>query len=58
MESSELDHGSSARERNEDLTDLSLALARILTTDESRHSLDEVLQRLGYTREELEESSE
>lgn len=38
----------------EDLTDVSLATARMLTTSESRHTLDEVLHQLGYNREELE----
>ena len=37
----------------EDLLDMALVEARILTTGAERHSLDEVLARLGYTREQL-----
>ena len=33
--------------------DLSTAVARLLTTSPKRHSLDEVLERFGYSREEL-----
>jgi antitoxin (DNA-binding transcriptional repressor) of toxin-antitoxin stability system len=33
---------------------VSLALARLLTTSERRHSLDDVLDRFGFTREDLE----
>lgn len=42
----------------EDLMDASLAVARMLTTSEQRHSLDDVLARLGYTREQIEELPE
>jgi prevent-host-death family protein len=35
--------------------DLSLAAARLLTTSEQRHSLDEVLAYFGYSREQLGE---
>ena len=45
-------------ERNEELEerllDVSLALTRLLTTGERRHSLDDVLDRFGFTREDLE----
>lgn len=44
-----------AEELEERLLDVSLALTRLLTADERRHSLDDVLDRLGFTREELEE---
>jgi prevent-host-death family protein len=37
----------------EDLADVSLAAARMLTTGPARHSFDEVLERLGYTRDQL-----
>jgi prevent-host-death family protein len=37
----------------EDLLDASLAMARMLTTESTRHSLDEVLQRFGYSRDDL-----
>ena len=37
----------------DDLTDVALAAARMLTTGERRYSLDEVLDRFGFTREEL-----
>ncbi|HSS43321.1 MAG TPA: hypothetical protein VLK37_12325 [Solirubrobacterales bacterium] len=51
--------GIEALERNEELEerilDVSLALTRLLTTDERRHSLDDVLDRFGFTREDLEE---
>jgi prevent-host-death family protein len=42
-----------AEELEERLLDVSLALTRLLTADERRHSLDDVLDRFGYTREEL-----
>lgn len=44
-----------AEEREERLLDVSLALTRLLTVDERRHELDDVLDRFGFTREELEE---
>src|SRR3972149_5378764 len=37
----------------EDLLDMSVAAARALTTGPRRHSLDDVLAQLGYTREQL-----
>lgn len=37
----------------EDLLDVSLATARMLTTGTDRHTLDEILDQLGYTREQL-----
>ena len=40
-------------EMADDLTDVALAAARALTGDEERHSLDDVLARFGYTREQL-----
>ncbi|MGI8967885.1 MAG: type II toxin-antitoxin system Phd/YefM family antitoxin [Chloroflexota bacterium] len=43
------------RELEEDLMDISLAAARMLTTGPSRHSLDDVLERFGYSREQLSE---
>lgn len=42
-----------AEELEDTLLDLSLAVTRLLTTGERRHSLDEVLDRFGFTREEL-----
>jgi antitoxin (DNA-binding transcriptional repressor) of toxin-antitoxin stability system len=51
--------GIDALERTEELEerllDVSLALTRLLTTDERRHSLDDVLDRFGFTREDLSE---
>ena len=38
----------------EDLTDVALAAARVLTTSDERHSLDAVLAHFGYTREQLQ----
>ena len=40
-------------ELEERLLDVSLALTRLLTADDRRHSLDDVLDRFGFTREEL-----
>src|SRR5947209_18895591 len=40
-------------ELQEDLTDISLATARMLTTGPKRHSLDDVLAQFGYTRDQL-----
>lgn len=42
-----------AEELEERLLDVSLALTRLLTAEERRHSLDDVLDRFGFTREEL-----
>lgn len=42
-----------AEELEERLLDVSLALTRLLTADNRRHSLDDVLDRFGFTREEL-----
>lgn len=43
-----------AEEREERLLDVSLALTRLLTAGERRHSLDEALERFGFSRAELE----
>ena len=37
----------------EDMIDVSLSVARTLTTGPDRRSLDDVLARFGYTREQL-----
>ena len=37
----------------EDLIDITLATARLLTAGPERYSLDEVLEHFGYTREQL-----
>ena len=37
----------------EDMIDASLALSRALTAGPGRHSLDDVLARFGYTRDQL-----
>ena len=42
----------------EDLLDVSLAAARMLTTGPRRHALDEILGQLGYTREQLRDLPE
>jgi prevent-host-death family protein len=42
----------------EDLLDVALASARMLTTGPARHSLDDVLAQLGYTREQLRDLDE
>jgi antitoxin (DNA-binding transcriptional repressor) of toxin-antitoxin stability system len=42
-------------ELEERLLDVSLALTRLLTTGERRHSLDDVLDRFGFTRDGLSE---
>lgn len=41
------------RDLEDDLLDLTLALARLETTSSHRLSLDEVFARFGYTREQL-----
>lgn len=38
----------------DDLIDITLVAARMMTDDGRRYSLDEVMERFGYTREELE----
>ncbi|MGI8553112.1 MAG: hypothetical protein ACR2PL_20345 [Dehalococcoidia bacterium] len=42
----------------EGLVDLSLVAARMLTTGERRHPLDEILARFGYARDQLRELPE
>ena len=42
----------------EDILDISLAAARMLTTGRRLHSLDEVLAQFGYTREQLRDLPE
>jgi prevent-host-death family protein len=42
----------------EDLLDIVLASARMLTTGPRRHSLDEVLERFGYAGEQLRDTTE
>jgi prevent-host-death family protein len=37
----------------EDLIDLTMIAARLLTDGPERHSLDDVLARFGYTREQI-----
>jgi prevent-host-death family protein len=44
-----------SEELEERLLDVSLALTRLLTADSRRNSLDDVLDRFGFTREELAE---
>ena len=44
-----------AEELEERILDVSLALTRLLTTEERADSLDDVLDRFGFTREDLEE---
>lgn len=46
------------RRLQDDLLDVSLALARAVTTGPERHSLDSVLRQFGYSREELRESTD
>jgi prevent-host-death family protein len=45
-------------ELESDLTDIALATARMMTTGRRRHSLDDVLHRFGYTREQLRQLDE
>lgn len=42
----------------EDLIDVSLAAARMVTAGPARHSLDQVLARFGYAREQLRDLPE
>ena len=41
----------------DDLMDISLASSRMLTTGGARYTLEAVLERFGYTREELRETA-
>lgn len=45
-----------SEELEDRLLDLSLGLTRLFTANESRHSLDDVLDHFGVTRKELEEN--
>jgi hypothetical protein len=47
-----------SQQSQEDLLDVSLAVARMATTGPRRHTLDEVLALFGYTREQLREVPE
>jgi len=40
-------------ELEDDLLDISLLAARVMTSGDHRHSLDDVFARFGYTRESL-----
>ena len=42
----------------DDLRDIALVAARMATTGPRRHSLDEVLARFGYTREQVRDLPE
>jgi antitoxin (DNA-binding transcriptional repressor) of toxin-antitoxin stability system len=42
----------------DDLLDICLASARMLTTGESRHALGTVLEQFGYTRQQLRETAD
>ena len=44
-----------AQHLHEDLTDISLVAARMLTTGDRRFSVDEVLTAFGYSRDDLGE---
>jgi hypothetical protein len=46
------------RRLEEDLRDLSLVAARMLTTGPRRYSMDEVLEMFGFTREQLRDLPE
>ena len=46
------------QELEDDLLDIALAEARVLTSGPRRHSLDEVLAHFGYTREQLRDLPE
>lgn len=48
-----IDHLEELQEIEDDLIDASLAVARLIATGPERHSLDQVLERFGYSREEL-----
>ncbi len=39
---------------HDDLLDVSLTTVRMMTTGPRRHSLDDVLERFGYSREQLD----
>ncbi len=41
------------QQAEDDLIDITLAASRMVTAGLERHSLDDVLARFGYTREEL-----
>ena len=41
------------QELQDDLIDITLVAARMLTTSGKRYTLDEVLDHFGYTREEI-----
>jgi len=46
------------QELQENLIDVSLAAARMMTTGPERYSLDDVLAQFGYTREQLLDADE
>jgi prevent-host-death family protein len=46
------------QQMRDDLLDVALAAARVLTAGPQRHSLDDVLAQFGYTREQLRDIPE
>jgi hypothetical protein len=46
------------RSLQDDIADIALAAAPRLTDNGQRYSLDEVLERFGYTREQLADDSD
>ncbi len=50
-----IQHLEDIQRREDELADISLVASRMLTTSGETHSLDEVLARFGYTRDELRE---
>lgn len=48
-----MEHLERVEDRENMIMDLSLTVARELTTSERRHSLDEVLDMFGYSRDDL-----
>ncbi|MGK2938576.1 MAG: type II toxin-antitoxin system Phd/YefM family antitoxin [Solirubrobacteraceae bacterium] len=53
-----IEHLERIEEREAWILDVSLAVARELTTSPNRHSLDDVLDMFGYTREDLSEGDD
>jgi prevent-host-death family protein len=53
-----MEHLDQLQQIQEEMLDVSLATARMLTTSPSRRSLDDVLEQFGYTREQLRDLPE
>ena len=53
-----IEHLEDIQRLEDELADLALVAARMVTTTGEVHSLDEILERFGYTRDELQDDAD